>query len=71
MILNIGDDKEIWVMIYKDEDTDTAPWKRWTSTDRPSEIALKSFREQGMHRLEVFGKCTISMLDLIEFKSAK
>lgn len=67
MILNIADDKEVWVMKYKDEDSETSPWQRWTSVDRPSNIAIKAFKQRGMHRLEVVGRCSVAMVDLLKF----
>jgi hypothetical protein len=58
---------EVWMMKYKDQDADEAPWQRWSSTDRPSDLMIQALREQGMHRLERVCQCSVAYADLIKF----
>lgn len=44
---------KIWKMRYKDEDSNEAPWQKWESTDKPSEMLIEALRKEGMHRLEI------------------
>ena len=50
--LDDGPDK-IWKMRYKDVDANDAPWQKWQSTDKPSDMMIEALKKEGMHRLEI------------------
>jgi len=54
---------QIWVMKYKDSDSEHAPWKRWLSIDEPSQFMIQKARENGFYWLKVVGKFNIESIN--------
>lgn len=49
-------ENKIWLMKYKDIDSDDAPWIRWTSIDEPSKFMNETAKDSGFYQLKVLGK---------------
>ena len=47
------EDNKIWIMKYKDVDSDEAPWIIWNSTDKPSDLFMDALKNEGFYRLQL------------------